>query len=40
MIQEMAEACAKIYFRGKNPSLATYNIYIKNFVQAYKAQVK
>jgi len=40
MIREMAEACAKIYFRGKTPDLAIYNTYINAFIAKYSKPVK
>jgi hypothetical protein len=36
----MAEACAKIYFRNRTPSLTEYNIYINAFISKYKQPVK
>jgi hypothetical protein len=40
MIREMAEACAKIYFRGKTRDLATYNIYINAFIARYSQPIQ
>jgi hypothetical protein len=40
MIREMAEACAKIYFRGKTPSLIEYKAYINGFISKYSKPVK
>jgi len=40
MIREMAEACAKIYFRNSTPSLTEYNIYINAFIANYSKPVK